>query len=329
MRVPGKAAGPVQVAVGLIRDARGRILISRRAADAHQGGLWEFPGGKLEPDEPIRSGLRRELREELGITPNRMLPLLRIPFHYPDKHVLLDVWEVAGFNGEPRGREGQPLRWVEPDRLDDYRFPEANAPIIKAARLPEHYLITPAPGTDTAAFLAKLEARLAAGIRLVQLRAHGLSEGAYLGLARACLARCRHHGAELLLNGPPAVATRIGAGLHLTAARLADLPSRPALAPGRLLASSCHTEAELARAVSIGVDFCVLGPVKPTTTHPDAKPLGFDGFAAMVRDVPLPIYALGGMQSADLVPARERRAQGIAAIRGLWITDRWPDQSSP
>ena len=122
----------VQVAAGVIYNPAGQILIAKRADNQHQGGLWEFPGGKIEPDETPEQALARELLEELAIVVTACEPLVRIAHEYTDKAVVLDVWCVTEFSGEPRGVEGQPLQWVEPSDLTTYAFPAANEPIIKA-----------------------------------------------------------------------------------------------------------------------------------------------------------------------------------------------------
>ena len=124
----------VHVAVGVILDADRNILLSLRDADAHQGGLWEFPGGKVEAGESLDDALRRELREELDITPLRTSPLIEISHDYGDKQVLLDVHMVWEFAGTARGMEGQPLAWVPGAELADYAFPAANVPIISAVQ---------------------------------------------------------------------------------------------------------------------------------------------------------------------------------------------------
>lgn len=125
----------VHVAVGVILDAAGeKILLSRRADDAHQGGLWEFPGGKVEAGESLHCALARELQEELGIRVGSTAPLLEVLHDYGDKKVLLDVHVVRDFEGEPKSLEGQPLVWVAVQDLDDYEFPAANLPILKAAQ---------------------------------------------------------------------------------------------------------------------------------------------------------------------------------------------------
>ena len=127
-------SGTVHVAVGIVADSTGAILIARRPDHAHQGGLWEFPGGKVEADETVATALQRELHEELGITVQAAEPWLQVRHAYPDKTVLLDVWQVTAWRGEPHGREGQPLRWTSPLELADFAFPAADEPIIARLR---------------------------------------------------------------------------------------------------------------------------------------------------------------------------------------------------
>lgn len=122
----------VHVAVGVVLDEAGRVLITRRASNSHQGGLWEFPGGKVEEGEPLLEALARELEEELGIEIGRSSPLLEIRHDYGDKLVLLDVHVVWEFGGVARGLEDQPLQWIVPAQLKQYDFPAANEPIIAA-----------------------------------------------------------------------------------------------------------------------------------------------------------------------------------------------------
>jgi len=134
----------IHVAVGVILDPQRRVLLSRRAQHLHQGGLWEFPGGKLEAGETLREALRRELREELGIDIGRTTPLLAVRHDYGDKRVLLDVHVVWDFRGEARALEDQPLAWVPADELAAYAFPAANLPIVTAVL----NLIRTAPGSS-------------------------------------------------------------------------------------------------------------------------------------------------------------------------------------
>ena len=124
----------VHVAVGVILDGARNILITRRAPDTHQGGLWEFPGGKVEEGESPGGALARELREELGIEIGHTTALLKVHHDYGDKAVLLDVQVVWEFRGEARPLEGQPMAWVSLQELGEYSFPEANVPIVRAVK---------------------------------------------------------------------------------------------------------------------------------------------------------------------------------------------------
>jgi len=302
------------VAAAVIDDGQGRVLISQRPGHVHQGGLWEFPGGKLEAGETPEAGLKRELHEELGIAVQAARPLIRVYHAYPDKSVLLDVWRVTRYRGEPAGLEGQPIEWVASGDLCDYRFPVANEPIIKAAQLPDRYLITPEPCPG---FLAKLEQVLAGGISLVQLRAKAMSPADYRALAPEVLSVCRAANARLLLNADPQLAQELGAdGVSLSSARLMALVERPVNL--KLVAGSCHTQAEVEHACALGLDFVAVSPVQETRSHPGAVVLGFDGLRALTELATVPVYSLGGMGEADLDAAFQYGAQGIAAIGGIW-----------
>ncbi|WOJ94943.1 8-oxo-dGTP diphosphatase MutT [Congregibacter variabilis] len=125
-----EVAPVVHVAVAVIFNADQQILLTKRHASSHQGGLWEFPGGKLEAGERLGDALKRELQEELGIDVLSHHSLLRVEHDYGDKQVLLDVHSVTGFTGQPRAREGQPMRWVSVTELVDYDFPKANVAIV-------------------------------------------------------------------------------------------------------------------------------------------------------------------------------------------------------
>lgn len=315
---PDAPVTPLPVVAAVIVGDDGRILISRRHDHLHQGGLWEFPGGKQEPGETPLEALRRELHEELGIELLAARPLIRVHHDYGDRAVLLDVWRVEAFTGVAHGREGQPLAWVAPDDLPGYAFPAANQPILRAARLPDRYLVTPEPGPDQAAFLRKLEAALGRGIRLLQLRAKSLAPATYAELAALVVPLARARGARVLLNGPAELVTELGAaGLHLSSAALRECRARP-LPDHYWLCASCHDGAELARAVELGADCALLSPVQATASHPGTVPLGWAAFRALTDPCPLPVYALGGLGPGDLDTAWRHGAQGIAAIRGLW-----------
>lgn len=121
----------VSVAAGIImRDEQ--VFIALRSQDKHQGGCWEFPGGKVEQDEAPSAALARELVEECGIQVKESTPFQLIRHDYSDKSVELHFFKVTGFDGEPHGKEGQEVAWVPVQKLADYTFPEANVPIVEA-----------------------------------------------------------------------------------------------------------------------------------------------------------------------------------------------------
>ena len=311
----------IHVAAAVLVDDSNRVLLQKRHSDMHQGGLWEFPGGKLEPGESVAEGLARELHEELGIDVLEHRPLIRITHRYADRSVLLDVHDVSRWQGEPVGREGQPLAWVERQVLRDYPMPAADVPVVTALQLPSTYLITPPRLDDRAAFLGSLELSLKAGVRLVQLRLFDLSQAELAGVGREACTLCHAYEARVLLNGNADTAAEIGAdGLHLNSRQLHSHQARP-VAASQLLAASCHSPHDLAQAAALGADFALLSPVLPTRSHPDADPLGWAGFAAWVDPAVMPVFALGGMHMGLLETAWKHGAQGIAGIRGLWTDD--------
>ena len=119
------------VAVGILIDNGGRVLVTRREKGTHQGGLWEFPGGKVEPSETIAEALSRELKEELGVLVEGVEPFMVIDHDYGDRQVKLDVYRVTRWQGEARGLEGQPLAWKLPVELVGWPFPAANTAILE------------------------------------------------------------------------------------------------------------------------------------------------------------------------------------------------------
>jgi 8-oxo-dGTP diphosphatase len=310
--------GLIHVAAGAIADAEGRILLARRSDKVHQGGLWELPGGKLEPGETPERGLIRELSEELGIEVTASRPLIRIRHDYGDRRILLDVHRVLGYHGRPAGREGQPLSWLHPDAMDLDQLPAADRPVITALRLPERYLITGDAPKDPDRFLQRLARALDNGLRLVQLRLHDRSDAAYAELAGRTHRLCREAGARLILNRAASIAAALPCdGVHLTSFALRALDRRPQ-GPWDLVGASCHNADELALASSLGLDYALLSPVKRTRSHPNRPPLGWERFRSLVDQATLPVYALGGLGPGDLDRAIGHGAQGIAAISAFW-----------
>ncbi len=311
----------VHVAVAVIvRD--GRVLIARRPDHVHQGGLLEFPGGKVEPGESVQAALVREIAEETGlrVPEDSLEPVIGIRHDYGDKRVFLDVWETRAAEGEATGCEGQPVEWLTPDQLRDEDFPAANRPIIRALRLPRQLAITGETG-DLEPTVKRLEMGLeVARPPLVVLRAPALSERAYRQLAEEAVSVCDRAGVALMVHGGPEIFRAIpGArGLHLPWREASTLSARP-VPQDVWLGVSCHSRQEIDHAEAIGADYVTLGPVQPTESHPGAPTLGWPAFAELVSEAALPVFALGGLSSGDIQEARQRGGQGIAGI-GFW----WP-----
>lgn len=124
----------LQIVVAVIRDKNNQILIAQRAIKKHQGGKWEFPGGKVEKGESAQQALARELDEELGIQISVITPLIQLHHDYPDLTVFLDVYDVREWLGKAYGKEGQPIRWVDIETLQNYTFPVANEAILEVLK---------------------------------------------------------------------------------------------------------------------------------------------------------------------------------------------------
>lgn len=129
-------SGIIHVVAAAVTRANGQVLIAQRPPGKHLAGGWEFPGGKLEPGEARAAGLARELREELDISIRDPRPLVRVRHTYPYGEVLIDMWVVARYEGEPRGLDGQALRWCTQDELVMSDLLPADRPIVRALRLP-------------------------------------------------------------------------------------------------------------------------------------------------------------------------------------------------
>ena len=308
----------IHVVAGVIADARGRILLARRTEGRDLAGLWEFPGGKVDPGETPEQALTRELYEELGIEARVGEAVIAVPQQYPNKRLRLDVRHIAAWSGSVKGLDGQALVWVPPHKLASYSMPDADRPVVAALRDPDCYLVTPEPGDDDTRWLSSLRLALDAGVRRVQLRAYACAPARWRALAAQALALARERDdVDMLINGDIALAAELGAGVHLRAVQLQQLATRP-LPPTSSVIASCHSHEELTLAQSLACDAAVLGPVLPTPSHPEEQGIGWAGFVEHRERVAIPIYAIGGLDRGDIAQARRQGAQGIAAIRGLW-----------
>ncbi|UCC57266.1 MAG: Nudix family hydrolase [Gammaproteobacteria bacterium] len=307
----------IEVAVGVVRRADGRVLLAQRPSGKVMAGYWEFPGGKIEPGESPWDALARELHEELSIDIRTAQPWLTRTFHYPHAVARLQLFRVTEWLGEPHGREDQQLSWQDPHRIDIVPLLPANHDIMDALRLPSLYAITQAGILGVDVFMERLQAALQNGVRLVQVREKDMDAASLRRFTENVIGLCHAHEARVLVNSDVGLAIDTGAdGVHLQTAQFMTRNSPPVT--GMLWAASCHNREELLQAVRLGAEFAVLSPVLPTQSHPGAPVLGWEGFAAACRHLPMPVYALGGMKIDLLQTAIGHNAHGIAMLSGIW-----------
>jgi 8-oxo-dGTP diphosphatase len=310
----------LRVAAAVLVRGDGCVLLAQRLPGTPYPGYWEFPGGKLESGESPLDALRRELDEELGIAVMRAVPWLVQRYDYPHAHVELHFFRVFEWRGEPHGRDGQAIAWQSPGTISVTPLLPANAAVLRSLQLPAVYAISMAEDLGVAPFLARAKAAIERDVRLIQLREKSFTDDAVSHLAKKLLPLAESSGAQVLLNGDADTARTLGcAGVHWTAARLMAARRRP---DQMMCAASCHDAAELARAAELGVDFVVLGPVRATPSHSNARPLGWARFEELARGMPIPVYALGGLVRADLDQAMQHGAHGVALRRGAWTSDQ-------
>jgi len=309
----------IHVAVGLIKNNDNQYLISKRHAHLHQGGLWEFPGGKVEPNESIYDALCRELQEELNLTVKQASPFIRVSYRYPDKHVCLDVWRVDDFMGDLHSPSAQAIQWVHPADLSNYTFPAANKAILNCIALPECYAISGA-FENKADYVRHLKHCLNKGAKLIQLRTPTLDLDTLIDLADISKYLCEKEKVKLIVNTDADFLEQCNVdGIHLNRQRLFQYSSRPVQAD-KILAASVHNLAELQQATKIEADFIVVSPVLKTTSHPDAIPIGWEGLEKIISQSSIPVFALGGMKQDMLLKVKKQGGYGIAAISEFWGT---------
>jgi 8-oxo-dGTP diphosphatase len=309
----------VDVAAAVLTRPDGAFLLGQRAPETFYPGYWEFPGGKVEPGESPREALVRELREELGIEVLRAYPWITREHAYEHAHVRLHFFRVPEWGGALHDHVHAALAWQQPGAPSVAPMLPANAPVLKALALPFFYGITRAADFGVDRQIALAEQAFGRGLRLVQVREAELAPPQRRDLIYRLLPLARSHGAKLLINGDADLARQTGAdGIHLSARQLMAAAARPDFP---LVGASCHCAAELAQVARLDLDFAVVGPVRPTASHPGAPGMGWDAFASLVAGYPLPVFAIGGLAPADLPTAWSHGAHGIAAIRSAWEAD--------
>ncbi|MBL4582431.1 MAG: Nudix family hydrolase [Gammaproteobacteria bacterium] len=306
----------VHVAVGVLLNDNQEVLIALRPAQSHQGGLWEFPGGKVEEGESVEHALNREFEEELGINVQACTPLIQINHEYSDKSVHLDVWRIEKFSGIPQGREGQAVEWRVLSKLREADFPKANERIIRALNLPELISITP-DAQNFGELRDIIQHQLGLNSRLIYFRQKSADEATYLKWFKWAEELCQVSGAKLLyspfsktMNKERLPSLR---ALHLTSQQASIIDSRP-VSSEKLFGVSCHDITGLQHAEALDADFAFLSSVSETGKYAESQRFGWDGFKQLASRVNLPVFALGDMEPQDLSTCKSHRGFGIAGI---------------
>ena len=308
----------MHVVVGILYNAnRDKVLITKRTGKQFLSGYWEFPGGKVKSNEDSFSALSREFYEELGICLKSAKRLIKIHHDYPEKKLLLDVWEIYEWEGEPIGLENQEINWVDKNNLFKYKFPEANKRIIQTLYLPDIYGISESSYKNYSNLFSAVRNYFNSGLKIFQLR-HSFERNS---ISRENIEElheeARRNTAKLILNGVASdVEYYTVNGIHLKSKELLKYDSRP-ISGDYILGASCHNEVELERAEKLSVNYAFISPVLVTKSHPDRTPLGWSNFKRLAEQVNFPVYALGGMSFADLIKAKENGAYGVAMISSI------------
>jgi len=311
-RLPLLGRPVVDVAVGVLRAPDGRVLLTERRPGKDAAGFWELPGGGVEPGESPAQAAARELLEEVGVHADELTPWRVYEHDFPAKRVRLHWFNVRRWSGEPKGREGQRVAWVDPAWPTVGPLLPSNELAMATLALPELVgvaRVNHAPGAPEQ-LLAKIPSLAVGGLRLLIVRALDVAPGQRVQLTRRLSQLRRGTGLRLLLSGTALEARQAGAcGLHSSAAALAGLIERP---PTRLWAVSAHNARDLERASALGADFALVSPVLPTPAHSGDQALGWERLRALLAASPLPAYAQGGLGPGDVGPARTAGALGVA-----------------
>lgn len=316
-------------AVGVIQRGNGLVLLAERPVGKPWAGFWEFPGGKIEDNEAPEQALKRELKEELGIAVTQLYPWITRTYDYPAKYndatgelespekmVKLHFFIVTSWLGEPFGLEKQTISWQNPEKVTVEPMLPANAPILKALGLASFYAITNLNELGEELFFERLKLALDHGLMIIQVREKQLSTEDLLLFAERVIEVAGPYEAKVIIHTDADMAILLkAAGVHLTSHDLMQLQAKP---EGLLCGASCHNLEELAHAQTLGLDYVMLSPVQRTLSHVGAEALGWDEFGRLIAGYSLPVYALGGMQMADLHTARSYGAHGVAMLRNVW-----------
>lgn len=297
------------------KDEAKKFLVAWRNQKQHQGGCFEFVGGKQHADETSYAALVRECQEELGILVKAALPLTRISHDYSDKQVTLHVYLVTAFSGQATGAEGQLVRWVTAAELLALPMPAANAAIKRLALLKPVYLISQSVAAMQGEqnwldfYASKLPKHAQFYVRDKELAA-----SAYTQLLAELHQRRTDLQLIALYKHQSAVDTKAVAGFHLAHDEVLAADTLDRSEPYTYYVCACHDEQSITKANALGAEAMTLSPVQQSPSHPSTKPMGWQQFATLAKQAHMPVYALGGMCVADIQLAQQYAGFGVAGI---------------
>lgn len=212
--VAARSEGVINVAACVVRDATGRILLSRRRADQMSGGFWEVPGGKVEPGESWLNAAARELFEETGLKAEGLRPLVHYRHRFATRSVEIHFFEAEGWSGSPSGREGQKLEWVVPWAPQVAPILASNLRILRLLGLPRWVNCAMPPAGDPAHWARNVAEKAAAdGVGAVLFQARSCAPPQQISLARRLGDELRRRKIDLWLDGTPGIAQRTSASV--------------------------------------------------------------------------------------------------------------------
>lgn len=294
----------IKAVIGIIFNAN-KVLLTQRQNHQFMAGFWEFAGGKIKDLEKPIDALKREMREELAIEVKATKYLKKISYKYSKKTVNLEVFMITEYSGDIIGVEGQNIKWVDIYEVKKYQILPTVLPLLNNIILPKIYWITPDQHYCNE-WMLKFEQQIKNKVRLIQLRS---KEDLDIDFVKNIYQKCQKNNIKLLLNIPNF--SNDCDGYHLTSKQLMQTQS---IDNTKIIAASTHNLEQIQFAEKLGIDFVVLSPIKITSSHSDITPIGFDKAGYFVKNVNIPVYFLGGMNSCDLELAKKHYAQGVAGI---------------
>lgn len=306
----------IDVAVAVVFNPAGQVLWGCRPEGKPYAGYWEFPGGKVEPDETVWQALVRELKEELDITATEGGPWFRIEHDYEHANVRLHLYRVWAFEGTPKPLEQQAFTWASLGSSDLFPILPATEPLLPKLAQPSLMALSNyEAGFDACANRLEQALRSIESRVYVQFREKNLKGEALLRAFEHCHALCQETGQAMLLNSSTwrnlqGQLEELPCPLHLTEAHLLSGQFKELLCVG----ASVHSQSSLTVAFERGLDYAVLGAVKNTASHPEQAGMGWEKFHDIALEARLPVYAIGGLGNADLREARSNGAHGVAML---------------